>query len=339
MKNAINLGLTPGREDGVGPELLLKAINLHNPRDYINYIWCADGTSLKRAASFAHLSIDFISDSSAMLEKKIPLSFLPQIKESCLIKRQGIFLEKAVSLAKDKKIDALVTGPIEKAALTHLDQGQYPGQTEYFSNHLGTDKKPMMTFMGGSFILSLLTTHVPLKDVSARISKDLLKEHINRLVHYCRFILGQKILTLGILGLNPHAGELGLLGHEEEEIIKPAIKEIKDPDLKIFGPLPADGYFAYFHQAKPFDILVAMYHDQGLIPYKLLAKGRAVNVTLGLTIPRVSPAHGTAIEIAGKNIACPLSTEKALELAIKLAKIDPLFAKNQTSLSTTINIW
>ncbi len=129
-------------------------------------------------------------------------------------------------------------------------------------------------------------------------------------------------MSIAVLGLNPHAGEGGLIGHEEQEIITPAIAAAQAKGINVHGPIPADGFFGYYHLIKKSalpDVVVAMYHDQGLIPYKLLAAGNAVNVTLGLTIPRVSPAHGTADDLVGKNLACRASTLQAIKTAILLA--------------------
>jgi 4-hydroxy-L-threonine phosphate dehydrogenase PdxA len=313
-----SIALTPGAEDGVGPELLLRAIKL-NPLN-VNYFWCGDKASLERASIDAETSIDFIDETRAFMGKK-NITFMPDIKEDCLLKRQAQFLKKSVELASNDLVSAIVTGPIEKAALSHLPQ-KFAGQTEYFAHFLGKDKKPFMAFLGGPFMLSLLTSHMPLAKVSSVIKKESVIEHILAVARHQSLMSGSKLseVKVALLGLNPHAGELGLLGHEEEEILKPAVKELSS-SLNISGPWPADGFFAYFHEMKKEDlpqVVVASYHDQGLIPYKLLAKGHAVNITLGLKIPRTSPAHGTAKDLRGKN-PCPLSTINALKVACELA--------------------
>lgn len=325
MKQVISLAITPGAEDGVGPELLLKAIFL-SPSDHVNYIWCGDQPSLSRAAQYARLKLELKSENSAFLGGKALISFMGEIKESSLLIRQAIFLKNCIRLALDKQADAILTGPIDKNALVHLDQGQYTGQTEYFAHHLAQKTRhPFMAFLGGPFMLSLFTTHIPLNRVSASLSEQGLLDHLLSVAHHCASIQAKKIsdIRIALLGLNPHAGENGLLGREEEDVIKPTIMLAKARGLCIEGPLPADGFFTYFHQMNKEqtpDAVVAIYHDQGLIPYKLLAKGKAVNVTLGLCIPRTSPAHGTAKDLLGKNIACPLSSQRALALAIDLAK-------------------
>lgn len=315
MKHPINLALTPGAEDGIGPTVLLKAIELYNPADPINYFWCADKESLKKAALKAQVSLRFSDDQAFLNEKNI---FFMPVTETDLLKRQAIFLQNSIELAQNNHIQAVVTGPIDKRALAYLKE-PYPGQTEYFAHHLGVDK-PFMAFMGGPFIMSLNTTHLPLSQVSKALSKDSFYEHLISVEKNCEPIIGKKPKII-VLGLNPHAGEHGLLGHEENEIMRPVIYEAKKLGMNIFGPVPADGFFAYFHKLAKKDVpdvVVAMYHDQGLIPYKLLSRGQAVNVTMGLSIPRTSPAHGTATSLLES--PCPLSALKALEIAMSLVK-------------------
>lgn len=315
MKHPINLALTPGAEDGIGPTVLLKAIELYNPPDPINYFWCADKESLKTAALKAEVSLRFLDDQALINQKNI---FFMTVSETDLLRRQAIFLQNSIELAQKNHIQAVVTGPIDKRALAFFNES-YPGQTEYFAHHLGVDK-PFMAFMGGPFIMSLVTTHLPLCQVSQVLSKNYFYDHLLSVEKHCRLIIGKKPKIL-VLGLNPHAGEHGLLGHEENEIMRPVIHEAKQNGLDIEGPTPADGFFAYFHKLAKKDlpdVVVAMYHDQGLIPYKLLSQGQAVNVTLGLSIPRTSPAHGTATSLVES--PCPLSAKKALEIAISLVK-------------------
>jgi 4-hydroxythreonine-4-phosphate dehydrogenase len=169
--------------------------------------------------------------------------------------------------------------------------------------------------------MSLVTTHVPINQVAGLITQEKLENHIRKIAYYSETLLSKKLhnIIFHVLALNPHAGEAGLLGCEEQEVIIPVLNSLRKNNLNLKGPFSPDGYFAYFNnlEVKP-DILIAMYHDQGLIPYKLLSSGNAVNVTLGLRIPRTSPAHGTADDLVGKNIASPLSTINAVITAAKL---------------------
>ncbi|HXW53724.1 MAG TPA: 4-hydroxythreonine-4-phosphate dehydrogenase PdxA [Myxococcota bacterium] len=321
------MAIIPGASDGVGPELLLKALtNLCEAN--VEFLWCGDKASLQLASDRARIAIDFFDSNKAKLDKGPILQFFDEAFGASVLEAQANFIKKGVTLAKNHQVDALVTGPIDKACLRYLDDGNDHGQTEYFSRHLAAPAhhRPLMAFMGGPFLMSLVTTHVPLRSVAHEIHGDVLLKHIESVAAMSAPIVGKEPneLRIAVLGLNPHAGEGGLIGEEEQEIMLPTIKKAQDKGLKVSAPLPADGFFAYFHRMdKDFlpDIVIAMYHDQGLIPYKLLAQGCAVNVTLGLTIPRVSPAHGTASNLTGKNLACPKSTQNALETALLLSRL------------------
>lgn len=315
------LALVPGAEHGVGPELLLASLN-HQRFSAANFFWCGDKKSLVEAALARELKIDFSKAHEAYLSNETRLSYFPDISSQDPTERQAIFLRNSVELAHAKTIDAIVTGPIEKAALSFLSGGPWPGQTEYFSHHLSGPSPAFMAFLGAPFIMSLLTTHVPLSKVSSLITKEKILAHLQALSHQCALIRKkpEAEIRLAILGLNPHAGEHGLLGNEELDEIIPAIKAAHNLGLAVLGPYAADGYFGFLKNQAPVDALVAMYHDQGLIPYKLLADGAAVNATLGLKIPRTSPAHGTAVELRGTKKACFFSTLKAIEVALMLAQ-------------------
>jgi 4-hydroxythreonine-4-phosphate dehydrogenase len=326
-KRPLTLAIVPGAEDGVGPLLLLKALLPYRNVLDLNFIWCGDAASLQIASKNAGIDVSFSKTSLAVtLDGGPSMSIAQDFFATATLKRQAQFLEHGVSLAMHHRVDALVTGPVDKACLEFLDGGNYRGQTEYLSAHLAKGKhKPMMVFMGAPFLLSLLTVHVPLKDVSNHITKDFLIDHLSSITAYASAIRQKpkEEIKVAILGLNPHAGEDGLLGKEEQQLFLPAIAHMKERGYKLSGPLAADGFFAYCHLRPKDDVpdvIVAAYHDQGLIPYKLLTKGAAVNVTLGLSVPRVSPAHGTAYALR-KNLACPKSTEMAIKTAISLATL------------------
>jgi 4-hydroxythreonine-4-phosphate dehydrogenase len=327
--NKVRIAITPGAEDGVGPELFLKSLAEFNHSELLEFFWCGDRASLEVAASHSKISATFC-DRDKVKVNNIQLNFFKGLITGSILERQAEFLKISLELAQKRLIDAIVTGPISKSALAFLGDKKYSGQTEYFATNLGVDsKKTFMTFLGGPFILSLLTTHIPLRQVADEITKSGLVAHLDALARLIKKKHAQKIYEpkIVVLGLNPHAGEDGLLGYEEEKIIIPAIAEVKAKGLHIVGPLPADGFFSYFHKLSPAkipDAVVSMYHDQGLAPYKLLAHGLAVNVTQGLLIPRTSPAHGTAYSLTGKNIACHRSTKNAISMAIELASLNTI---------------
>ncbi|MBQ2871792.1 4-hydroxythreonine-4-phosphate dehydrogenase PdxA, partial [bacterium] len=219
----------------------------------------------------------------------------------------------------------IVTAPVSKNVL-NMAGHKFSGQTEileYFLAQAG--QKSEMFFVSGDFRVLLLTRHIPLSSVSQYLSKSMIIDKITRLNDVLCSKFNLQNPKIGILALNPHAGEAGLLGKEEENIIKPAISELKAQGLNVCGPLVSDAAFAefgaaYFSKEKiPYDCYVAIYHDQGLIPMKLVARDSAVNTTIGLSAIRTSPSHGTAFDIAGKNIARTDSMKSAIRLALDLA--------------------
>ncbi len=317
------LALAPGSEGGVGPELLLAALHYEHLRSH-EYFWCGDKASLELACIRSRTKLEFSGPHHAKLPHGATIHISYDLPKSAgEHERQALFLKNSIELAKSGQVHAIVTGPIEKTALAFLADGPWPGQTEYFAHHLpGPAGHPFMAFLGGPFIMSLLTTHVPLSQVAGLINSSRLTLHLKKLAEQCAKILRKSPseVSIAVLGLNPHAGENGLLGQEEINHLLPAIKEALNTGLNVSGPWPADGYFAYFNrQSPPHDAVVATYHDQGLIAYKLLCEGAAVNATLGLSVPRTSPAHGTAFDLVGTGRASHKSTLRAIEVALSLA--------------------
>ncbi|MBI5699788.1 4-hydroxythreonine-4-phosphate dehydrogenase PdxA [Candidatus Saganbacteria bacterium] len=219
------------------------------------------------------------------------------------------YVEKAIKLAMAKKVDAIVTGPISKEAI-HLAGIKFPGHTELLAARTGAKNFAMM-FISKKLWVILVTTHLPLSRVPRSITKKRVLEVI-KLAHQA------KPGTIGVAGLNPHAGEGGLFGREEIKQIAPAIKAARKLGIKAEGPISPDIIFNRA-AAGAYGIVVAMYHDQGLIPLKLLSFGRSVNVTVGLPIIRTSVDHGTAFDIAGQNRADPGSMIEAVKAAVHFA--------------------
>src|SRR6266550_3389562 len=233
-------------------------------------------------------------------------------------------LEEAVTLARRGELDAVVTGPVHKARMYEAGF-KFPGQTEFFAERCGV-KNFAMCLTGGKITVALVTTHVPLRDVSNALKQSEIVRVGLLLVDFLRS-RSKTAPHIAVAGLNPHAGESGKLGREEIEIISPAVNELNHqvivPDrhshLLFIGPVSPD---TVFHRAVEgeFEAVLCMYHDQGLIPLKMHAFHSGVNVTLGLPFPRTSPDHGTAFEIAGKGIARPDSMIAAINLAVELAQ-------------------
>ncbi|MBH1989338.1 MAG: 4-hydroxythreonine-4-phosphate dehydrogenase PdxA [Myxococcaceae bacterium] len=238
------------------------------------------------------------------------------IPSSVSFKRCSNLME-AVNRAQRGEIQGLVTGPVHKASLQKLDGQSYAGQTEFLHAYLGVDEEPpLMVFIGGPFVLGLATVHLPISKVSDALTKPLLRAKLHRLLKGSSeyFKKPPQEVRVAILGLNPHAGESGLLGTEEIEVIEPVVAEFQNSGYRVRGPLSADGF--WLHHQGQYDAVFSMYHDQGLGPYKLLAAGKAANVTWGLRIPRTSPAHGTADELVGTGLADSGSLETAIRLIV-----------------------
>lgn len=209
-------------------------------------------------------------------------------------------LQTAVAALKQKQIDGLVTAPIHKKNI-QTPEFSFTGHTPYLKNIFGVNDVAMM-LCAENFRVALLTEHIPVAEIQKNISKEAIVSKINIIHQSLRKDFGIDKPRIAVLGLNPHAGDEGLVGTEEENIIKPAIREVKNNNILAVGPYSADAFFAR-RSFEKFDAVLAMYHDQGLIPFKALAIGEGVNYTAGLPVVRTSPDHGVAFDIAGKNKA------------------------------------
>jgi 4-hydroxythreonine-4-phosphate dehydrogenase len=229
----------------------------------------------------------------------------------------GTAIVHAVTLIRRKLADAIVTAPVSKQAL-HLAGFEFPGQTEMLLE-LSRGRRVAMMLVAGDFRVALATIHLPLRDVPKALTAELLRERIRTVRDALTTDWRIRDPRIAVLGLNPHAGEGGDIGNEEQRVILPVIDGLRRRGMRVEGPFPADSFFARRVQGR-YDAVVAMYHDQGLIPLKMFAKNRAVNVTLGLPVVRTSPDHGTAFDIAGRGIANPESMVEAIRLAVTIAR-------------------
>ncbi|WP_118193332.1 4-hydroxythreonine-4-phosphate dehydrogenase PdxA [Albibacterium indicum] len=226
-------------------------------------------------------------------------------------------LEAAMNDLLDGKLDALVTAPINKNSI-QSEAFKFPGHTEYLQSRTGASDS-LMFMISDDLRIGVVTGHIPLKDVSQYLSSEQIVSKLQLMNQCLRNDFWIEKPKIAVLGLNPHAGDHGLIGTEEKEIIQPAIERAQELDIFAFGPYPADGFFAG-NNYKNFDGILAMYHDQGLIPFKYIASHRGINFTAGLPIVRTSPDHGTAFDIAGKNMASADSFRSALFAAINIVK-------------------
>lgn len=227
-------------------------------------------------------------------------------------------LEKAVVEVQSGSADALLTLPVSKATLKKAGY-PYPGQTEFLAARCAADS-PLMILCTEHIRVGLVTIHIPLSDVPAALTRERIVQRLAAFYASIQGDFGCLKPRIAVLGVNPHAGEDGEIGREELDVVRPALAECAAAGLCAEGPFPADGFFAHGAYAE-YDGILAMYHDQGLIPLKLLAQGGGVNVTAGLPIVRTSPDHGTAYALAGKGVADPSSTAEAIRMACHIVAV------------------
>ena len=223
-------------------------------------------------------------------------------------------LQEATKALKQNTINVLVTAPINKHNVQSEDF-KFPGHTDYLAQQLDGDS--LMLMVAEKLRVGLLTDHVPVKDIAVKISADLIEKKINTI--YQTLLKDFKIIRpkIAVLGINPHTGDHGVIGNEDDEIMRPTLKKIKEQGKLVYGPYAADSFFGS-NNYKNFDAIIASYHDQGLIPFKTLSFGQGVNFTAGLNKIRTSPDHGTAYEIAGKGLADEGSFKEAVFTAIQI---------------------
>lgn len=292
----------------IAPEIIVRAMARCSVRNSANIIIAGDRNLL-------------IATSKKLKLKEIPeknilnLSNLKNVKPGKPTKETALatiqYIEEAVKLIKEGKADALVTAPINKEALKKANF-KYPGHTEFLA-HLTNTKDFVMMLGGKDLKVVLVTIHEPLKDVAKLITKKKIISTVSITNDYFKKNFKIKKPRICVTGLNPHAGEKGMFGTEEQKIITPAIKELKKQNINVTGPVPADSAFYFAHKGD-YDVVVSMYHDQALGPLKLIHFEDGVNYTMGLPFIRTSVDHGTGYDIAGKGKA----SEKSLVAAIKI---------------------
>jgi 4-hydroxythreonine-4-phosphate dehydrogenase len=321
------IAITMGDPAGIGPEIIIKALSQTGIREYCRPIIVGDRTPLEEAIALLKLTVTLKVIKSPEEHQSIQKRSTIEVIEMGVVKkiRKGKptvsggkasvqYIKKAVELALDKHVDGIVTAPISKEAL-HMAGFTWPGHTEMLSELTHTKDYAMM-FVGGPLRIILVTIHIDLKKVPSLILKNKVLKTI-RLARKACEMLGLKKPRIAVAGLNPHAGEAGLFGDEEIREIGPAVKEALKEGIPVAGPFPPDVIFHKAYKGEV-DLIVCMYHDQGLIPLKMVAFERGVNITVGLPIIRTSPDHGTAYDIAWKGIANPSSMIEAIKLATKL---------------------
>lgn len=328
------IAITMGDPGGIGPEIVVKALYCAEIRQYCSPIVIGDVDIIREAVKITGLPLKVVSLSSPtttvvrgsqldlksgvgrieVLDIKSPFPFKKGVPSAEAGRVVVSCVKMAVELALKKEVIAIVTAPVSKESLA-LAGYPWHGHTELLSELTETEDFAMM-FVCKKLKIILATIHIPIKDVPQMINKRLVLKTIS-LAKKGADMLGIKNPRIAVAGLNPHAGEGGIMGDEEIKSITPAIEEAQGKGVSVSGPYPPDTVF-YRALRGDFDMIVCMYHDQGLIPFKMLDFEQGVNVTVGLPIIRTSPDHGTAFDIAWKNMANPSSMLSAIKLAARL---------------------
>jgi 4-hydroxythreonine-4-phosphate dehydrogenase len=322
------IGITLGDINGVGPEVVIKALAdnrllaiitpvLYGSARVISYykklvnVEEFNYTQVRNKGQFAPKSINVVNCWDDNLEINPGKATLDSGKAAF------VALKQASEDLKEGLIDALVTAPIDKSTI-HSEEFPFKGHTEFLTQFFGVADS-LMFMVSDKLRVGLVTEHIPIKDVSSAITKEKVEIKLKILEQSLRKDFGIFKPKIAVLGLNPHSGDNGLLGQEEELIIKPVIADQKNKGKLVFGPFPADGFFATSTYSK-YDGVLAMYHDQGLVPFKSIAFEDGVNFTAGLPVVRTSPDHGTGYTIAGKNQASEGSLREAIYQAVEILK-------------------
>ncbi|MDR0829249.1 MAG: 4-hydroxythreonine-4-phosphate dehydrogenase PdxA [Prevotellaceae bacterium] len=326
MENLLKIGITHGDINGISYEIILKALSDIRILDHCIPILYGSPKVIAFYRKMYDLNINFsiIKSASEAIHKRLYVVNCCTDEIKVEVGKQtseaGTYALNALEIAsaewKEGKIDALVTAPINKSTI-QSDKFNFPGHTEYLEKVAGGNS--VMVLLTNSVRVALATNHVPISKVSEKLSTDLI---VNKLKVLNRSLVQDFSITsprIAVLGLNPHSSDNGLLGEEEETIIKPAIDKANANGITCTGPLSADGFWGAGSFAN-YDAILAMYHDQGLAPFKALFQDSGVNFTAGLPFVRTSPAHGTAYSLAGKNEANPSSFLQAIYLAIDVVK-------------------
>ncbi len=316
------LAITMGDPGGVGPEIIMRAIASEEIRELCSPVVIGDRSVMEEALKLVDspLRLRVITEPGERVPapdviELIDVGTLSKFEKGKPTEKGGkacaAYIRKAVKLALDRKVDGIVTAPISKEAL-RMAGLSWPGHTEMLAELTGTEDYAMM-LAGGPLKVILVTIHTSLRSVPDLITKQRVLKTIRLAKKACQ-MLGIEHPRIAVAGLNPHAGEAGLFGDEEEREIRPAVEDAIKEEISVSGPFPPDTVFHKAYKGQT-DLVVCMYHDQGLIPLKMIAFDKGVNVTVGLPFARTSPDHGTAYDIAWTGKADPSSMIEAIRLA------------------------
>jgi 4-hydroxythreonine-4-phosphate dehydrogenase len=322
----IRLGISIGDINGIGCEVALKTFEDPRMLEFCTPVIFASNKTISQQIKDLGIDLKFngVRDAGQALEGKVNIvnvwKEVPKIKYGQATKEGGEFairsLRAAVSALKEDKIDVLVTAPINKNNIQSEDFN-FPGHTDFLAQEL--EGESLMFMVTNSLRVGLLTDHIAVKDVAEAITPKLIRNKVATMEKSLKMDFGIRRPKIAMLGINPHSGDNGTIGQEDDKILKPTIKELFDKGTLVYGPYSADSFFGSDNHSN-FDAILAAYHDQGLIPFKTLSFGKGVNYTAGLDKVRTSPDHGTAYEIAGKGKADESSFKEAVFTAIQVFK-------------------
>lgn len=324
QKERIIMGITIGDLNGIGSEVILKTFQDTRMLEFCTPVIFASVKLMSFYKKELKINVNFhgIDHLNKVVHKKI--NVLNVWKDSVNVQfgeekpEAGAYaiksLKAAVSALKKGMIDTLVTAPINKSTI-QSKEFNFPGHTDYLAQEL--DGKSLMLMVSNSLRIGLFTDHVPVKEVSNKIDEALITEKITTIQKTLQQDFGIIKPKIAVLGINPHTGDNGVIGDEDDKVLRPAIEAIKNDGIYVFGPYAADSFFGSGNY-KNFDAIIASYHDQGLIPFKTLSFGSGVNYTAGLSKIRTSPDHGTAYELAGKGEANEASFKEAVFAALRI---------------------
>ncbi len=324
MSDKIRIGITHGDPNGIGYEVILKAFADPAMFDLCTPVIYGSPKVATYHRKALDLSTNFFTINSVTEASDNRLNLVPCTAEEVKIdfgqataeagRAALAALERAIIDWKAGNIDVIVTAPINKHSI-QSDTFRFPGHTEFIEERVGNGDKALMILMNEKLRVALVTTHLPISKVPQAITRETLMEKVKIFHLSLQRDFSISMPRIAILSLNPHAGDNGLLGSEENEVIIPTIDEALKAGIQVFGPYPADGFFGT-RQYEHYDGVLAMYHDQGLAPFKALAMNDGINFTAGLPLVRTSPDHGTAFDIAGKGVADETSMRQAIYTAI-----------------------
>lgn len=328
MNEKLKIGITVGDINGIGLEVIIKSLQHSRLLDYFTPIVYGNSKVAsfhRKAIGINDFSFQIIPSPEEANPKRANMINCWQEDVKITLGEQNeiggkyafISLQTATDDLLAGKIDALVTAPINKANIQR-EGFEFPGHTEYLQQKCNAPDV-LMFMVSDELKVGVVTGHIPIKDVASNISKEAINKKLKLMHNSLKTDFWIQKPKIAVLGLNPHAGDKGLLGKEDDEIIRPAVEKANAEGILCFGPYPADGFFASDTYTK-FDAVLAMYHDQGLIPFKHMASRSGVNFTAGLPVVRTSPDHGTGYDIAGKNIASPESFIEALFTAVHIVE-------------------